>query len=520
MSDIKQPTILSIDNGTQSIRAILFDLQGQMIAKAQIPLDGYYSDKPGWVEQHPNYFWDSLSRACQLLWQQSNVDKTQIKAVAVTTLRNTVVNLDKNGEPLRPAILWTDQRKVKQIKPITGIWKYLFKIARVENTIANFQASCQAAWIAENQADIWEKTDKYLLMSAYLNYKLTGEFKDSLASTVGYVPFDYKKHQWANDSDWKWQVAPMKRSMLPELVKPGSQIGSINEKAARDTGIPQGIPVIAAGADKSSEVLGSGCIDNNQACLSYGTTATINVTSEKYIEPISFVPPYPSNVTNAYTIEYQIYRGYWMVSWFKEQFAHLEQSQSENLGVSAEQLLEKSIVDIPPGCDGLMLQPYWSPGVKIPGPEARGAIIGFHDGHTKAHVYRAILEGIAFGLREGKESIEKRSRKKISEIFISGGGSQSDVAMQLTADIFNLPAIRPHTYETSALGAAINAAVGIGLFEGYAQATQAMCHKGDVFMPIQENVERYEYLYKNAYKKMYPSLKSIYQSFLELKGHK
>lgn len=509
-------TILAIDNGTQSIRAILFDLKGQILAKAQVPLDGYFSEQPGWVEQHPNYFWDSLGRACNQLWQQPNVDKSSIKAVSVTTLRSTVVNLDKNGEALRPAIVWTDQRKVKRVKPIQGIWKYLFKIARVENTIANFQAACQAAWIAENQPQVWKNTDKFLLMSAYLNYKLTGEFKDSLASTVGYVPFDYKKHQWAKDSDWKWQVAPMKRSMLPELVKPGELIGEISESAELATGIPAGIKVIAAGADKSSEVLGSGCIENNQACLSYGTTATINVTSEKYIEPISFVPPYPSNVTNAYTIEYQIYRGYWMVSWFKQQFGDSEQARAKELGLTAEQLFEQSIVDIPPGCDGLMLQPYWSPGVKIPGPEARGAIIGFHDGHTKAHVYRAILEGIAFGLRDGKESIEKRTKKKISELYVSGGGSQSDIAMQLTADIFNLPAIRPHTYETSALGAAINAAVGIGLFENYPQATKSMCHQGDVFTPIKENVALYENLYQKIYKKMYPKLKPIYQSMLDL----
>ncbi len=513
----KKSTILAIDNGTQSLRAILFDLHGNLIAKVQVPLlEAYFSDQADWVEQHPHYFWDSLCRACQMLWQQEGVDKNSIKAVAVTTMRNTVINLDDSGEALRPAIIWTDKRKTKNINPITGWWKYAFKLAGVEDTIQNFQTSCQAAWIAENQPDIWNKTHKFLLLSGYLNFKLTGEYKDSLASQVGYIPFDYKYHQWAKKSDWKWQVAPIDKDMLPELVKPGELIGEINEAAASATGIPQNIPVVAAGADKSSEVLGSGCIHGNQACLSYGTTATINVTSAKYIEPFRFVPPYPSNVTNSYTIEYQIYRGYWMVSWFKEQFGHIERDLSERMGVAAEQIFDDAITQIPPGSEGLMLQPYWSPGVKIPGPEARGAIIGFSDVHTRAHVYRAILEGIAYGLRDGMESIEKRTKHPIQELIISGGGSQSSVAMQLTADIFNRAAIRPSTYETSALGAAINAAVGIGLFKDYQEAVSAMCHHGETFEPIAENVELYASLYQQGYKKMYSQLRPIYQKFREL----
>ncbi|WP_251358643.1 FGGY-family carbohydrate kinase [Kangiella sp. TOML190] len=514
-----EETILAIDNGTQSLRAIIFDLAGNLIAKSQVPLlEAYFSDQADWSEQHPHFFWDSLCRACNNLWQDPKVDRKAIKAVAVTTMRNTVINLDEQGEPLRPAIIWTDKRKLKDIKPIQGLWKYAFKLARVEDTIHNFQASCQAAWIAHHQPQIWQKTHKYLLLSGYLNFKLTGEFKDSLASQVGYIPFDYKRHQWAQDGDWKWQVAPMDKDLLPDLVKPGEPIGQVHAAASVATGIPKNIPVIAAGADKSSEVLGSGCIQDHQACLSYGTTATINVTSSKYIEPIKFVPPYPSNVADAYTIEYQIYRGYWMVSWFKEQFGQMERDLSQKMGIAAEQLFDEAITLIPPGSEGLMLQPYWSPGVKIPDPEARGAIIGFSDLHTRAHVYRAILEGIAYGLRDGMESIEKRTKQPMQELIVSGGGSQSPVAMQLTADIFNMPAIRPHTYETSALGAAINAAVGIGAFKNYAEAVKAMCRHGETFEPLTANVALYEELYQQGYKKMYRQLKPIYQRFRQLLG--
>lgn len=513
---MSEKTLLAIDNGTQSLRAIIFDLQGNIRAKSQIPIDNYLSEHPGWYEQHPQFFWDTLCLACQRLKQSAPDAFNNISAIAVTTLRNTVVNLDSHGEPLRPAIIWTDQRKLDHIKPLKGPWKYIFKLAGLTSTLNNFQSSCQAAWIAHNQPELWAKTDKYLLLSGYLNYKLTAEFKDSTASQVSYIPFDYKRHQWAKISDWKWQIAPLNITQLPQLVKPGETIGCITERAAQATGLAKGLPVIAAGSDKASEVLGSGCITDNQACLSFGTTATINVTSKKYLEPIRFIPPYPSSITDAYTLEFQIHRGYWMVSWFKEEFAQIEQQLSSQLGVSAEQLLEESVADIPPGSDGLVLQPYWSPGVKVPGPEARGAILGFKDTHTKAHVYHAILEGIAYSLREGMETIEKRTKHKVTHLYVSGGGSQSNTSMQLTADIFNLPATRPHTYETSALGAAINAAVGTGLYPDYSTAVSSMCREGKTFYPIAENVAAYQKLYAEVYQHMYQRLKPLYKSLHRL----
>ena len=506
------PTLLAIDNGTQSLRAIIFDIEGNILAKSQIPIDNYRSQQPGWYEQNPEFFWDTLCMACQKLKSTAPESFGSIKAVAVTTLRNTVVNLDDAGKPLRPAIIWTDQRKLEQTQPLKGRWKYLFKLAGLTSTLDNFQSSCQAAWIAHHQPEIWAKTAKYLLLSGYLNYQLTGQYKDSVASQVSYIPFDYKKHQWAKSSDWQWQIAPLTKKQLPDLVKPGEVIGEITQAASELTGLTAGLPVIAAGADKASEVLGSGCLKQHQACISYGTTATINVTSKDYVEPIRFIPPYPSSLTDAYTLEFQIHRGYWMVSWFKEEFAHAERQLSTKLGVPTEQLLEDSVKDIPPGSDGLMLQPYWSPGVKVPGPEARGAIIGFKDTHTKAHVYHAILEGIAYSLKEGMENIQKKTKQHITELYVSGGGSQSDTSMQLTADIFNLPATRPHTYETSALGAAINAAVGTGIYENYEQATKAMCRQGKTFQPNPQTVKTYETLYRKTYKRMYKRLKPLYKS--------
>jgi sugar (pentulose or hexulose) kinase len=168
---------------------------------------------------------------------------------------------------------------------------------------------------------------------------------------------------------------------------------------------------------------------------------------------------------------------------------------------------------------GLMLQPYWSPGIRIPGPEAKGAMIGFGDVHTRAHMYRAILEGLAYALREGRERIEKRSGTKITELRVAGGGSQSDAAMQLTADIFGLPAARAHVYETSGLGAAIAIAAGLGLHKDFNAAINAMTRKGRVFQPDPAHRKTYDQLYHRVYLKMYKRLQPMYADIADITGY-
>lgn len=475
--------LLAIDCGTQSVRALLFDLKGNLLAISQIPIEPYYSTAPGLAEQKPEVFWDALCQACQGLWKNKAVSKDSIAAVSLTTQRSTVVNVDENGKPLRPAIIWLDQRRAQKIPAIKGFWNVAFKVAGATTTVEYLQRECEANWIAHNQPDIWKKTHKYLYLSGYLTYQLLNRFVDSVGCQVGYMPFDYKTQKWAAKSHWYWQALAISPKKLVDLVEVGQPLGEITSRAAKATGIPQGLPLIAAAADKACEVLGAGSLEPNVACLSYGTTATINTTHKKYIEAVPLIPPYPAAVPNLYNLELQIYRGYWMVSWFKQEFGLREQRIADETGVEPEFLFDDLVNSVPPGSEGLVLQPYWSPGLRNPGPEARGAIIGFSDVHTRAHMYRAILEGLAYALREGKDRTEKRSKIIIDQIRIAGGGSQSDAAMQLTADIFGLPVSRPHLYETSGLGAAINASVGVGLHANYHEALKAMTRLGKTFMP-------------------------------------
>jgi len=339
---------------------------------------------------------------------------------------------------------------------------------------------------------------------------------DSIGCQVGYMPFDYKTQRWAAQSHWYWQALVVTPEKLVELVPAGGQLGEISPQAAAASGIPSGLPLIAAAGDKACEALGAGSLYPNVACLSFGTTATINTTHKNYKEIVPLIPPYPAAVPEMYNMELQIYRGYWMVSWFKQEFGLRESHIAREKGIEAEELFDDLVRSVPPGSQGLVLQPYWTPGLRYPGPEARGAVIGFNDTHTRAHLYRAILEGLAYALLDGKERTEKRTGVAIDQVRVAGGGSQSDAALQLTADVFGLPVSRPHLYEASGLGAAMAAAVGAGLHPDYDAALREMTRLSETFAPDMRVHAVYRQLYEQVYLRMYRKLQPLYKTMQDL----
>lgn len=508
-----------IDAGTQSIRAVLIDLDGNICEIERTLVEPYFSDQPGYAEQDPEYLWESLCKTTKTFFNNSSIDKSKIKGVSITTQRATVINLDIDGKPLRPAIIWLDQRKAKVGEWPTGITKKGLQLINMYESLAYAIKEGEVNWIRQNQPEIWEKTNKYLLLSGFFLHRLSGKYVDSTGSTVGFLPFNYKNHEYSKPGEINSKMFPVERQKLADLVLPSQQIGNITTDASEKTGIPEGLPIIAAASDKACEVLGSGCISPEIACLSYGTTATIQTVNNKYVEILKFFPPYPSAIPNHFNTEVMIYRGFWMIKWFKNEFGHKEVELAKKLGKEPEELFDEMINDIPPGSMGLMLQPYWSPGVKVPGIEAKGAVIGFGDVHTRAHLYRSILEGLAYALKEGAMRTEKKTKVKIEKIRVSGGGSQSKNAMQLTADIFNMKVEKPHTYETSALGAAINAAVGLKLYPDFKTAINNMCRVGETYHPIPENQKIYDGLYNKVYLKMYSRLKPLYNEIRNITNY-
>ena len=512
--------LLAIDVGTQSARAIVFDAQGRLLARAQKVFEPtYHSPQPGWAEQHPDTYWEALVACVRELWAGGEVKPDDIAGLALTTQRATMVCLDGGGHVLRHAILWLDQRRCDQPPPMGPLWDSAFALAGASGLVRHFQREAEANWLAQYQPALWHETRKYLFLSGYLNFRLTGNYVDSVGSQVGYVPFDYKRQAWPRRGDWKWRAVSIRHDQLPGLVPPGQKLGHLARIPAEELGLPPRLPVIAAAADKACEVLGSGALAPDVGALSFGTTATINTTQPRYVEVQRMLPAYPAALPGAWNTEVQIYRGFWMVSWFKREFAHREQALARERGVPVESLFDELVRGVPPGSMGLTLQPYWSPGVRDPGPEAKGAIIGFGEAHTRAHLYRAIIEGLVYGLRAGREQIERRTGRRLTRVVVAGGGSQSDMALQITADVFGLTAERPAVYETSALGAAINLAVGLGLHPDYPAAVAAMTRTQARFTPERGAERIYDQLYRDVYAPLYPRLRPLYQRIREITGY-
>jgi len=408
--DGSQNLILAVDAGTQSIRAALIDLSGNIVRIVKTPIQPYFSEYPCWAEQHPDYFWKIFCETTRQLLENREVLRSRILGVTLTTQRATMINVDKYGKALRPAIIWLDQRKADSKKILPGPLRLLLKIVKLSDTIEGVIQDCEANWIRQQQPDVWEQTHKFLYLSGFFTHRLTGEFRDSVANNIGYLPFNNKTYQWAGKYDFKRWIFKVEQEKLPDLVKPSDVLGQITKKAAAETGIPEGLPVFAAGSDKGCEILGSGCLTPEIGCLSFGTIATFNVATPDYVELRPMIPPYPASVPETYYTEVSIFRGFWMVSWFKEEFGLQECMMAEKNNEPPEKFFDSLIQDVPAGSRGLILQPYWTPGVGVDS-YAKGSIIGFGDVHNRAYVYRAILEGLVYALREGAELTQHKTKK-------------------------------------------------------------------------------------------------------------
>ena len=506
----KGPLVLTIDFGTQSLRTALINKQGEIEAIVKRKYDPpYFSKEKGYAEQDPDFYYDNLV-VCLKELAKDNKDKLdRIKGSTIATFRDSSVQLDEDNKPVRSSILWLDQRMAKGSEHYPTLYKTIFRLVGMGETIKLNRSRTMAHWIKENEPENWAKTRKYVNISTYLSYKLTNQLADSAASLTGHYPIDFKHRKWYGEKALKGVIFGIPKSMLFDLKQPGEVIGEFSREICKLTGLPQGIRLYASGSDKACETIGLGALDKSVGAISYGTASTIEVSNQKYHEPEPFLPAYPAAVPNWYNMEVQVYRGYWMLSWFTKNFASELIDESRIQSMAVEEILNQRLANIPPGSDGLVLQPYWGPGLRR--PLAKGGVIGFSDIHTREHLYRAIIEGIAYALREGLESIEKSQKHKVKELRISGGGSQSDAICQITADIFNLPVSRVQTYETTSLGAAIATFVAVGEYKNVEEAMAAMSHKTDTFIPNKDAAAQYEDLYRKVYLKMYPQLKGVYR---------
>lgn len=505
-----QPLILTFDCGTQSLRCTLIDKKGNILGIENFRCKPYLSVKRGYIEQYAQVYQEGLCEVAQKLKKNYGHLWKDIVAVTSTSVRDTCVCMDKDGNAVRPVISWMDQREAKfdMKKNLPWYQRFLFMLVGMSETARLQGKLTMSNWIRENEPENWEKTYKYMMFSGFITHFMTGKFVDSKANQIGHIPYHYKKRRWKTPRDIQYKIFNVEPEKLCDLVEPGEVLGYVTKEFAEKSGVPEGLPVIATGADKGCELLGCGIVDENTVSLSFGTQSTVQFLTEKYVEPEHFLPAYTAVMPNRYNPEIQIYRGYWMVSWFTQEFAKYEVEEAEKKGVSVEKLLDDHLKEIPPGCDGLMLQPLWAPMLKS--PEGRGTIIGFNHVHTKWHLYRAIIEGINYALLDAFKKIQKKVGKTVKKLIVSGGGSQSDYVCQMTADMFGLPVVRVQTCETSSLGSAIAAFVSLGEFNDYTDAVKNMVSYRDSFEPNAKIHKYYDEIYNGVYKNLYKKLRPAY----------
>lgn len=503
-----EDTLLTVDCGTQSLRAMLFSRAGKLVDKVKVEYEPYLSPNPGWAEQDARLYWNALCAAARELKARSGPAFARVQGVGVAALRNTPVLVDAAGEAVRPAILWLDTRNAGRVYRPGWLMRSVYAAIGLLPALLKAQEDCKSNWLRQHQRETWDRAAKVLQVSGYLNHLLTGQFRDSVASQIGHIPFNYQKLRWCRPGELNARVFPVEPEKLPELVAPGGTIGRITRVAAAATGIPEGVPVIACASDKGAESLGCGCTLDSMASLSLGTAAAVMTTSRRYFEPLAFMPAYPAALPGQYSPEVQVFRGYWMINWFLREFATAEREEGRLAGVPPETLLDRFLRDIPAGSLGLMTLPHW--GAQLKHPAAKGSMIGLGEVHTRGHFYRSLIEGLAFALRDGLERIERAGRIRIEQIGLAGGASQSEEICQITADIFGRPLCAGETFEAAGLGVAVITATGAGLHGSMADAVRLMVRPGRMFTPRARNTELYRKLYQKVHRRIQRRLEPLH----------
>jgi xylulokinase len=452
------PYLLAIDNGSQSTKVTIFDCRGHAIASARRRLKPYDTSVPGHAVHPDDDIWDSIQHACRSAMAQFPGDPADIAAVGLCTIRFCRALLTEDGSLAEPVLSWMDERVSRAYEPGNPLTRYV------------------------------------TTSSGYITHRLTGQFVDAAANYQGVWPVDQDTATWSNDPA-AYRSTGMSRDMLFDLVPPGGLLGELTSAAAEATGIPVGLPVYATANDKAVEALGGGLEEDGTVLLSLGTyIAAMTIGSSSRSADDSYWVNFAAQPGKYLYESTGIRRGMWTVSWYR---SVLEGSHGEERPagtVALEDALNAEASELAPGSNGLLTLPDWL----APGSAAwrRGAMLGFDGSQGRAHIYRAILEGIALTMANNTAAMEHALARRLSSLLVSGGGSRSDLMMQIVADVFDRPTRRTAVNDAAGLGAAICAAVGHGIYPDWAHATAAMVTPGDEFVPDARAARAYQKINK------------------------
>jgi xylulokinase len=501
--------VIGIDVGTTGTKTILMDEQGNVAARAlaEYPL---LSPKPGWAEQDPEQWWQAcVDTLCDVM-TSSGVDARDVAGIGLTGQMHGAVFLDRNNNVVRPPILWCDQRTAEQCEFITAKIGAARLIELVCNPALTGFTAPKILWLKQNEPEKYSEVVKVLLPKDYIRFKLTGEFATEVSDASGTLLFDVTNRRWSTEVMSELDIPA---DFMPQCYESPEVSGKLSADVAGRVGLKPGTPVVGGGGDQAAGAVGNGIVRQGVISSTVGTSGVVFAFSDKVtLDPQGRVHTFCHAVPGAWHVMGVMLSAGGSLRWYRDTFALEEKALAASSGRDPYEHITEQAGTAPVGSEGLIFLPYLT-GERTPhaDPHARGVFFGLSLRHTKAHAARAILEGVAYGMRDSLEII-KGMGVPITEIRASGGGARSRLWRQIQADVNGVAMVTINVDEGPAYGAALLAAVGAGLFGSVEEACDATISVRDKVEPNAEAgriYEKYYCVYRNLYTDLKPRFRDV-----------
>ncbi|MEI6132239.1 MAG: xylulokinase [Bacillota bacterium] len=501
--------LIGVDIGTSGTKTVLFDERGNTVASSlkEYPL---YQPQNGWAEQDPKDWWDATCATIREVLAISHVNASEIKGVGLSGQMHGAVLLDKNNQILRKAIIWCDQRTTAECDQITSLIgaKRLIEIT-ANPALTGFTAS-KILWVRNNEPKIFEQVKKILLPKDYIRLMLTGEFATEVSDASGMQLMDIPKRQWSEEVLGKLDID---KSFLGKMHESQEVTGLVNREAASLTGLNLGTPVVGGAGDQAAGAVGNGIVRNGVISSTIGTSGVVFAHSDKVtIDPMGRVHTFCHAVPNTWHIMGVTQGAGLSLKWFRDNFCQDEIREAAQANIEPYVLLNKLASASKPGSDGLIYLPYLM-GERTPhlDADARGVFFGLSARHEKKDLIRAIMEGVVFSLKDCLEIIDGMG-VDVSEVRASGGGGKSALWRQMQSDVFGKEITTINSSEGPALGVALLAGVGTGVYGSVSQACDATINVVTRQKPddtLNLDYSKYYKIYKNLYQSLKQDFKDL-----------
>lgn len=504
---------LGIDVGTSGTKALVMDARGKVLSSAT-GTHGISAPRPGWSEQNPEDWWASSVVAVKAAIKKAGIDGRQILGVGLSGQMHGLVITDAAGKPLRPSIIWNDQRtgpQAAEIERTVGGKKKLIEL--VGNVAMTSFTLTKLLWVRQHEPRVYAKIKHMLLPKDYVRLCLTGEYMGEVSDMSGTLMLDQKKRNW---SDKIVSIFQLDRSILPPVVESHEITGKLTKAAAAKLGLAEGTPVVGGGGDQAAGAIGNGIVEDALTSATMGTSGVVFTHSRKYhTDPAGRVQTFCSSVAGEWCMFGCVMAAGGSFQWFRNTLGDAEVAEAKKKNVDPYVLLTEKAAAAPAGCEGVFWLPYLT-GERTPhaDPLARACWIGLNSRTSRNELVRSVMEGATFGMNDAVQLLRGQGLN-IKQVRLSGGGARSEFWRQLQANIYGVDCATINSEEGPAYGVALLAAVGTGRFKNIREACKQAIKITRTIKP-QPKVKKLYAEYYAQYRKLYPALKAEFQNIAAL----